>query len=62
MQYLQVLMCKYLFLTEFDRFLSERATVTENVPSISAQTGQQPSRTTRTLQKKDEDENPLFAL
>ncbi|XP_013065989.2 TOM1-like protein 2 isoform X2 [Biomphalaria glabrata] len=49
--------------SEFDRFLSERATVSESVPSISAQTGaQNPQRTTRTLQKKDEDENPLFAL
>ncbi|XP_005103052.1 TOM1-like protein 2 isoform X2 [Aplysia californica] len=46
---------------EFDRFLSERATASDDLPSIAAQTGQQPARTTRTL-KKDEDENPLFAL
>ncbi|GFR71715.1 TOM1-like protein 2 [Elysia marginata] len=51
--------------SEFDRFLLERgaaAASTDNVPSIPAQTGsQQQSRTTRTLQKDDE-ENPLFAL
>ncbi|BFZ02687.1 hypothetical protein BsWGS_05725 [Bradybaena similaris] len=48
--------------SEFDRFLSERATASERLPGISAQTGQQPARAARTLQKQDDDENPLFAL
>ncbi|CAG5135340.1 unnamed protein product [Candidula unifasciata] len=48
--------------SEFDRFLSERATASERLPPASAQTGHQPARTARTLQKQDDDENPLFAL
>ncbi|BFZ17739.1 hypothetical protein BsWGS_20778 [Bradybaena similaris] len=47
---------------EFDKFLSERANASDDLPTISAQTGQQPARNSRTLQKTDQDENPLFAL
>ncbi|XP_076459483.1 TOM1-like protein 2 isoform X2 [Babylonia areolata] len=47
--------------SEFDRFLMERAAAAETVPTIPAQTGQQPARNTRQL-KKEEDDNSLFAL
>ncbi|XP_076448531.1 target of Myb1 membrane trafficking protein-like isoform X3 [Babylonia areolata] len=48
--------------SEFDRFLTERASAAEGLPTISAQTGQQPgTRNSRQL-KKDDEENPLFAL
>ncbi|CAG5121768.1 unnamed protein product, partial [Candidula unifasciata] len=47
---------------EFDKFLSERANASDDLPTISAQTGQQPARNSRTIQKTDQDENPLFAL
>lgn len=45
--------------TEFDKFLSDRASAANTVPSISAQTGAQQNR--RQLQK-DDDDNPMFAL
>ncbi|XP_052769884.1 target of Myb1 membrane trafficking protein-like isoform X2 [Mya arenaria] len=45
--------------TEFDQFLTDRSAAS-NVPSISAQTGNQ-ARNTRQLQK-DDDDNPMFAL
>ncbi|XP_069125320.1 TOM1-like protein 2 isoform X2 [Argopecten irradians] len=50
--------------SEFDEFLAERAAAADTLPSISAQTGQQPrsANRNRQLKHKDEDENPLFAL
>ncbi|XP_060081789.1 TOM1-like protein 2 isoform X2 [Ylistrum balloti] len=50
--------------SEFDEFLAERAAAADTLPSISAQTGQQPrsANRNRQLKQKDEDENPLFAL
>ena len=41
----------------------ERAAAAETMPTIPAQTGQQPAAARNTRQmKKDEEENPLFAL
>ncbi|KAK7113820.1 TOM1-like protein 2 isoform X2 [Littorina saxatilis] len=49
--------------SEFDSFLKERAAAAETMPTISAQTGQQPASARNTRQmKKDEEDNPLFAL
>jgi hypothetical protein len=48
-------------IAEFDRFLQERAAAAETVPTIPAQTGQQPARNVRQM-KKEEEENSLFAL
>lgn len=45
--------------SEFDRFLTDRASAAGSVPTISAQTGAQQNR--RQLQK-DDDDNPMFAL
>ncbi|XP_045214677.2 target of Myb1 membrane trafficking protein-like isoform X3 [Mercenaria mercenaria] len=45
--------------SEFDKFLSDRASAASTLPSISAQTGAQQNR--RQLQK-DDDDNPMFAL
>lgn len=51
------------FSSEFDNFLMERAAAAETMPTIPAQTGQQPAAARNTRQmKKDEEENPLFAL
>lgn len=51
------------FYSEFDKFLMERASAADMLPSIPAQAGQQAaaSRNARQL-KKEEEENSLFAL
>ncbi|KAL5018634.1 hypothetical protein ScPMuIL_004356 [Solemya velum] len=48
----------------FDKFLQERLTQSDNLPSIPAATGQQqPRNSSRTRQlQKEEEESPLFAL
>lgn len=55
-------MYMYCVFSEFDSFLAERANAADTLPSISAATGGQQSRSTNRKLQKDEEENPLFAL
>ncbi|KAL8619179.1 hypothetical protein ACOMHN_049961 [Nucella lapillus] len=48
--------------SEFDSFLTERVSAAEGVPTIPAQTGQQPAGRSSRQMKKEDEENPLFAL